>query len=185
MYSWIDGLEAAPPNADSRQLRMALSAFMTGVCLVTTVGEDGKREGMTINSFSSVSLQPPLVLWSIRDDARSADAFLGSGRFAIHVLAEEHQELALHFARPAPDKFEKYVSEFEAGLHGCPRLRGALATFECSTYSRHKEGDHTILIGRVERFSSCAAAPLVAHAGRLGPVDEIADALRKARETAS
>ena len=122
-----------------------------------------------------MSLQPPLVLWSIRDDARSADVFLASGHFTISVLGARQQELALHFAKAAPDKFEKYEREFETGFGGCPKLRGALATFECSTYSRHKEGDHTILIGKVEHFSHRSDVPLVAHAGRLGSIGEIAD----------
>ncbi len=175
MYSWFDGFGAADLNADARRLRTALSNFTSGVCLVTTIADDGKREGMTINSFASVSLQPALVLWSIRDDARSAEVFLASGRFIVSVLGAQQQELALHFARPAVDKFEKYEHAFETGFDGCPRLRGALATFECSTYSRHKEGDHTILIGKVERFSHESEVPLVTHAGRLGAIGEFAD----------
>lgn len=175
MYSWFDGFGVEDASADARRLRTALSSFTTGVCLVTTIADDGKREGMTINSFASVSLQPALVLWSIRDDARSAEIFLASGRFIVSVLGAQQQELALHFARPAADKFEKYEQEFETGFGGCPKLRGALATFECSTYSRHKEGDHTILIGKVERFSHESEVPLVSHAGRLGAIYEFAD----------
>jgi flavin reductase (DIM6/NTAB) family NADH-FMN oxidoreductase RutF len=174
MYSWFDAFGLEGTQADARALRTAFSAYATGVCLVTTVTDSGKREGMTINSFASVSLQPALLLWSIRDEARSADAFLASGRFIISVLGAQQQELALHFARPAEDKFMKFEEAFDTGLGGCPRLRESLATFECSTYSRHKEGDHTILIGKVERFSSSQAAPLVAHAGKLGAPAEIA-----------
>lgn len=174
MYSWFDAFGAEGAHADTRALRTAFSCFATGVCLVTTVTDGGKREGMTINSFASVSLQPALVLWSIRDDARSAEAFLTSGRFIISVLGARQQELALHFARPAEDKFVKYEEAFDSGIGDCPRLRESVATFECSTYSRHKEGDHTILIGKIERFSSSQAVPLVAHAGKLGAPAEIA-----------
>jgi flavin reductase (DIM6/NTAB) family NADH-FMN oxidoreductase RutF len=175
MYSWLDAFAAEDPSADARRLRTALSNFASGVCLVTTIADDGKREGMTINSFASVSLQPALVLWSIRDEARSAEVFLASGRFIVSVLGAQQQELALHFARPALDKFEKYEHEFEAGFGGCPKLRTALATFECSTYSRHKEGDHTILVGKVERFSHESDVPLVTYAGRFGAIGEFAD----------
>lgn len=171
MYSWFDAFGATA--TDTRPLRNAFSAFATGVCLVTTVSADGKREGMTINSFASVSLQPSLLLWSIRDDARSADAFLASGRFVISVLGAQQHALALHFARPTEDKFLEFSDAFETGLGDCPRLREAVATFECTTYSRHKEGDHTVLIGKVERFSSSDAAPLVARAGKLGTLAEI------------
>lgn len=179
MYSWFDGFGPVDSNTDARRLRAALSNFTTGVCLVTTVADDGKREGMTINSFASVSLQPALVLWSIRGEARSADVFLASGRFIISVLGAQQQELALHFARPAMDKFEKYERDFETGIGGCPKLRSALATFECSTFSRHREGDHTLLIGKIERFSHESDVPLVAHAGRLGAIGEFADLLPK------
>lgn len=180
MYSWFDGFAAfaacdyAGANADARALRTAFSTYATGVCLVTTVTQDGKCEGMTINSFASVSLQPALLLWSIRDEARSADAFLASGRFIITVLSAAQHDLAMHFARPAEDKFAKFADAFEAGLGGCPRLRDSIATFECSTYSRHKEGDHTILIGKVERFTSNQAMPLVTYAGKLGAPSDIA-----------
>jgi flavin reductase (DIM6/NTAB) family NADH-FMN oxidoreductase RutF len=176
MYSWFDGDGPAAASADGRRLRTALSQFATGVCLVTTVGQDGKREGMTINSFAAVSLQPPLVLWSIRDDARSGDVFLASGRFVLSVLSEKQQALALHFARPAADKFDQFEAEFDSGFGGCPTLRRALATFSCSTYSRHKEGDHIILIGKVEQFASEGGVPLVTHAGKLGGIGEFATA---------
>ena len=174
MYSWFDSFGPAAPDGDARALRTAFSAFATGVCLVTTVTADGKREGMTINSFASVSLQPALLLWSIRDDARSADAFLSSGNFIISVLDARQQALALHFAKPAEDKFAHHEDAFEAGLGGCPRLRAAVATFECATWSRHKEGDHTILVGKVAHFSSTQGVPLLAHAGKLGAPGDIA-----------
>ena len=177
MYSWISldtpaGLAPAfTPNA--RALRAALGRYATGVCLVTTVAPDGKREGMTINSFASVSLNPPLVLWSISNEARSADVFLGVDRFNLSVLGAAHKELALHFARPAPDKFERYAGDIVEGRNGLPRVRGALTAYECSVYSRHVEGDHTVLIGRVEHFEGEEGAPLLFHAGKLGSLADL------------
>jgi len=177
MYSWIslDTPAALAPalTPNARALRGALGRYATGVCLVTTVGAGGKREGMTINSFASVSLNPPLVLWSIGSEARSADVFLGAGRFNLSVLGAAHKELALHFARPAPDKFERFAADIVAGRNGLPRVRGALAAYECSTYSCHAEGDHSVLIGRVEHFEVEDGEPLLFHAGKLGTLADL------------
>jgi flavin reductase (DIM6/NTAB) family NADH-FMN oxidoreductase RutF len=177
MYSWIslDTPAALAPafTPNSRALRAALGRYATGVCLVTTVAPDGKREGMTINSFASVSLNPPLVLWSIGNEARSAEVFLGAGRFNLCVLGAAHKELALHFARPAPDKFERFATDIFDGRNGLPLVRGALAAYECSTYSCHAEGDHSVLIGRVEHFEVKDSAPLLFHSGKLGTLTDL------------
>jgi flavin reductase (DIM6/NTAB) family NADH-FMN oxidoreductase RutF len=180
VYSWALITGDAADTVDAHRLRQALGAFPTGVCLVTTVGADGKREGMTINSFASVSLDPPLLLWSIRDDARSADAFLAARSFNLSVLAADQRDLALHFARPAPDKFEAFEAAFETAANQCPRLADSVATFECSVYSRHQEGDHTILLGRVERFSRSDKPPLLFHSGQMGSLWDLASDLRAA-----
>jgi len=179
MYSWALITGDAPASIDARQFRQALGSFPTGVCLVTTVGADGKREGMTVNSFTSVSLDPPLILWSVRNDTGSGDAFIAGRAFNLSVLACEQRELALHFARPAPDKFERFEAEFDVAGNGCPRLGSAVATFECSTYSRHREGDHTILLGRVDRFSSRDKAPLLFHSGQMGSLWDLAQSLAR------
>lgn len=160
---------------DEHCLRRSLGSFPTGVCLVTTLSPQGKREGMTINSFSSLSLAPPLVLWSIRTAARSAPNFLTASHFIISVLSMDQKELAQHFARPAVDKFEAYESMFEAGLGGCPRLKTSVSTFECQLHSAHEEGDHSVLIGRIERLNSTDQPPLVFHAGRMGSIQELAE----------
>ena len=149
------------------------------MCLVTTTTPDGKREGMTINSFSSVSLDPPLILWSIRDDTRSADAFLAARPFNLSVLNAEQRDLAWHFAKPAPDKFERFIDAFEVGTNGCAKLIESVATFECTTYSRHQEGDHTIILGRVDRFSRTDTPPLLFHSGQMGSLWELADTLAR------
>lgn len=169
--------EARPVAAlDPRALRAALGRFPTGVCLVTTRTPAAKREGMTINSFASVSLDPPLVLWSIGNSARSAEAFRAATHFNISVLGAEHKALALHFARPAPDKFEAFEEAFTEAQNGAPRLAHAPVTWECVVHARHVEGDHTILIGRIERFDALPGEPLVFHAGRLDPLAEHAQA---------
>jgi flavin reductase (DIM6/NTAB) family NADH-FMN oxidoreductase RutF len=179
MYSWALITGDAAETVDARQFRQALGAFPTGVCLVTTTNDDGKREGMTINSFASVSLDPPLILWSIRDDARSADAFLSARSFNLSVLTCDQEALGLHFAKPAPDKFERYADDFDVGANQCPRLKDSVATFECSTYSRHQEGDHTILLGRVERFTRSDKAPLLFHSGQMGSLWDLAQKLAR------
>jgi flavin reductase (DIM6/NTAB) family NADH-FMN oxidoreductase RutF len=174
MYSWTLITGDVPQTSDARALRQSLATFPTGVCLVTTLSEHGKREGMTINSFASVSLTPPLILWSIRDDARSADAFIGGPHFILSVLSTSQREIAMHFARAAPDKFVDWEHEFETGIGGCPKLRASVATFECTMYSRYQEGDHTILLGRVEHHVKSAALPLVLHMGQMGSLGDLA-----------
>jgi flavin reductase (DIM6/NTAB) family NADH-FMN oxidoreductase RutF len=174
MYSWTLITGDEPANSNAAQLRSALAAFATGVCLITTLGPDGKREGITVNSFASVSLAPPLVLWSIRDDTRSADVFLKARHYVIHVLGAQQKDLALHFARPAPDKFAAFEDAFTPGLGGCPCLRESAARFECTAWSQHQEGDHSILVGRVEAFTSSESSPLLFLAGRLGSIQDLA-----------
>jgi flavin reductase (DIM6/NTAB) family NADH-FMN oxidoreductase RutF len=179
MYSWTLITGDVPQTSDARSFRQSLGTFPTGVCLVTTVSESGKREGMTINSFASVSLAPPLILWSIRDDARSAEAFIGGPHFILSVLAAAQRDLATHFARPAPDKFVGWEQEFETGLGGCPRLKHSVATFECTTYSRYQEGDHTILLGKVEHHVKSSELPLLLHMGEMGSLVELANSANK------
>ncbi|MDB5965218.1 MAG: flavin reductase domain protein FMN-binding protein [Polaromonas sp.] len=174
MYSWAPISGDLPQTLDAQRFRRALGGFPTGVCLVTTVAEDGKREGMTVNSFSSVSLSPPLILWSIRDDARSSGVFLAARSFVLSVLSDAQADLAMHFAKPAADKFSWWEASFGHGLDGCPRLLESVATYECTTYSRYQEGDHTLLLGRVNAFSSSDLQPLMFHAGRMGSLQELA-----------
>lgn len=185
MFSWIPndapraGLEGALLNA--REYRAALGAFPTGVCLVTTADANGKREGLTANSFSSVSIEPPLVLWSLANHAASAGMFIQARHFAIHVLGAADGELAMHFARPARDKFEAYSHRFAAGIGGCPILAGAVAVFECSSHSQYQGGDHTIFVGQVERFERDQIDPLTFYAGRIAPIGLLADSPQSGR----
>jgi flavin reductase (DIM6/NTAB) family NADH-FMN oxidoreductase RutF len=158
---WEEPLALPRPSLDARDFRSALGCFPTGVCLVTTVAPDGRRAGLTANSFSSVSLDPPMVLWSLARTATSAPVFRDAEYFVINVLAAGDAELSSHFARPGEDKFAKYAERFVGGV-----LRGAVATFECHSRHRYYGGDHIILIGNVERYSWSDAAPLVFHRGR-------------------
>ena len=149
---WEETLAPQRSNLDPRDFRNALGCFPTGVCLVTTLGPAGKPEGMTINSFSSVSLDPPMVLWSLARTASSAPVFRDAEFFAVNVLAKDDAVLSTHFSRSAEDKFSAFTDRFSAGLGNSPVLKGAVATFECHSRHRYYGGDHIIVIGNVERY---------------------------------
>jgi len=163
----------APPRAqhDARDFRNALGCFPTGVCLVTALAPDGQRVGMTANSFSSVSLEPPMVLWSLSRKASAAAVFRDAEYFAINVLAAGDEALASHFARSGADRFARSAERFTAGLGGAPVLLGAAATFQCHSRHRYYGGDHIIIIGVVERYAYREAAPLVFNAGRYAALE--------------
>ncbi|MER5421189.1 flavin reductase family protein [Streptosporangium roseum] len=146
-----------------RTLRDAFGQFATGVAVVTTVTPDGVRAGVTVNSFTSVSLDPPLVLWCLSRNAPSAPLFLRAGRFTVNVLAAGQDHLSQRFARPLPDKFAGV--ETRLGPGGPPLLVGALAHFACRTMTTHDGGDHVIFVGEVEHFQRAEGEPLVFHAG--------------------
>jgi flavin reductase (DIM6/NTAB) family NADH-FMN oxidoreductase RutF len=149
---------------DRRQLREGLGRFATGVAIVTTRTASGKLEGLTANSFSSVSLDPPLVLWCLRRDAASAPAFAGTGVFAVNVLGAHQHALSRHFSTPTPDKFAGL--RHTSGLEGCPLLEDSLAHFECRTVNAVEAGDHVIFIGRVLRLTHRDGEPLIFSGGR-------------------
>ncbi|WP_134500336.1 flavin reductase family protein [Microvirga pakistanensis] len=149
--------------ADPMHLRQALGRFATGVTVVTTRSPSGKLEGLTANSFSSVSLDPPLVLWSLQKRAPSLESFKNSGAFAVNVLGAHQHDYCKHFATPAPDKFQNIP--YEIGYGGCPILEDCIARFECSTHSVVEGGDHLIFIGRVENVVYSDGEPLIFSAG--------------------
>ncbi len=151
---------------DARELRNAFGRFATGVCIVTTRTASGLAAGLTVNSFSSVSLDPPLVAWCLGRQAPSLQAFLQADHFAVHVMAADQQALAMHFARPAADKFADVAQAIEPGLGGLPVLKDPLARFECHKASVVDGGDHLMFIGRVMRYAYVDRAPLLFHAGR-------------------
>jgi flavin reductase (DIM6/NTAB) family NADH-FMN oxidoreductase RutF len=136
---------------NTRELRSALGSFATGVTIITTRDRDGTPHGMTANSFSSVSLNPPLVLWSSSLYAQSLPAFQESPHFCVNILAYDQIELSNKFAKQADDKFvdvDHIIPE-----SGAPVIVGSAAHFECRNEFRHYGGDHIIFIGHVERFA--------------------------------
>src|SRR5262245_59561139 len=149
---------------DTRAFRHALGQFPTGVCVVTAM-VDGTRLGMTISSFNSLSLDPPLVLFSIDRRAASLPLWEKAKTVAVHVLAENQKDMSNRFARTLANKWEGMnVSE---GASGAPLLPGVAAVFECGVWARHDGGDHTLFILAVERFGSFAdRKPLVFGKGR-------------------
>ena len=149
---------------DSRELRNALGRFPTGVTVITTRAPDGKREGLTANSFAALSLDPPLVLWSIVRKSASLPGFLASGHFAINVLASDQSHLSHRFATPNTDKFDGV--EVRDGFGGSPLLPGTLASFECSTEQAIEGGDHLLFVGRVHRIRYRHGEPLIFNAGK-------------------
>jgi len=139
--------------------------FATGVTIVTARTADGALVGLTANSFNSVSLDPPLVLWSLARAAASLPAFSKGSHYAINILAADQKELAKRFASKDVDRFANVA--FVEGVSGAPLLAGAAATFECFNRSRYTEGDHVIFVGEVERCSHRAgASPLLFHGGK-------------------
>ena len=157
--------KAQPPSFSAQEFRSALGMFATGVTIVTARTADGEPIGLTANSFNSVSLDPPLVLWSLAQAAASLPAFRAGSHYAINVLAADQRALAERFALKGADRWASV--EFATGMGGAPVLPGAAATFECFNRSRYDEGDHVIFVGEVERCSFRAgASPLLFHGGR-------------------
>ena len=132
---------------DTKALRNALGCFATGIAVVTTVGEDGAPVGLTVNSFSSVSLDPPLVLFSLDRKSSSREAFVASGRYAVNVLRDDQVELSNRFAFFKGDRWADL--DFERDEAGCPVFPGVLAAFHCKVVSVLGGGDHEIFLGEV------------------------------------
>lgn len=156
---------ATPPQFDSQTFRRTLGRFPTGVTIVTACLPDGQPLGMTVSSFNSVSLSPPLVLWSLALKSGARQIFEEIEHYAIHVLASGQAGLARQFAMPGRSNRFEGVS-WHPNEYGVPILNsGHAAWFECFNRSRYHEGDHMILVGEVERCGHTSALPLVFHAG--------------------
>jgi flavin reductase (DIM6/NTAB) family NADH-FMN oxidoreductase RutF len=157
--------QAFPPSFSPTEFREALGMFATGVTVVTARDAHGKFVGLTANSFNSVSLSPPLVLWSLARSAGSMAAFSAGSHYAVNILSADQQELAVQFSARGRDRFAGVA--FTLGTGGAPLLEGAVATFECFNRSRYDEGDHVIFVGEVERCTHRpGASPLLFHGGR-------------------
>ena len=147
----------------TRAFRRALGNFATGVTVVTAADASGRKVGVTANSFNSVSLDPPLILWSIEKRSTSHAVFEAATHFAVNVLAADQIDLSNNFARPREDRFAEI--EYQAGAGGAPVLADCSARFECEKYQQVDGGDHWIMIGKVVAFDDCGRSPLLYHQG--------------------
>ncbi len=155
---------AVAERFDRRDYRRALGQFATGVTVVTARGSDGRKVGITVNSFSSVSLDPPLILWSLSRQASSFSDFTSATHFAVNVLEAHQHHLSRQFSTPLPDKFAG-VRCME-GLGGVPLLEDVIAQFVCRKVRQYDGGDHVIFLGEVEHYNYSEGEPLVFHSGR-------------------
>lgn len=151
-----------------KQFRRCLSKFATGVTVVTCADEAGKPYGITANSFSSVSLEPPLILWNVAKVSNSLQAFLDAEFFAINILAREQQDLSRHFAKSDHTLFD--TIDTGRSEENIPLIPGTLACFICKTYKIVDCGDHHIIIGEVLRYESRDAQPLLFYDGKYAAI---------------
>lgn len=145
-----------------RDFRSALGCFATGVTVITALAPNGDPIGMTISSFNSVSLEPPLILWSLALTSPNLDAFRAASHYAVNVLSAGQQGLSDRFASRRADRFSGVA--VRSGISGVPLLDGCCAWFECSNEAHYPGGDHLIFVGHVERFAQDdGQAPLIFH----------------------
>ena len=157
--------KANAPCFSQREFRASLAMFATGVTIITARTPSGELVGLTANSFNSVSMSPPLVLWSLSQAASSMAALSKGSHYAINILASDQKALAERFASKCDDRWEGVA--FTDGVAGAPLLSGAVASFECFNRSRYEEGDHVSFVGEVERCCHReGAAPLLYHGGK-------------------
>ncbi len=148
---------------DSKEFRNALGQFATGVTVITSSDAQNNPVGVTASSFNSVSIEPPLVLWSLAKNSGSLPAFQDSGYFCVHVLASKHQQLSQRFASRGTDKFAEI--DWQPGLGGAPLLDDFAAQFQCKTTYQYEGGDHVIFVGEVLDYQTRDQQPLVFHKG--------------------
>ena len=146
---------------NTNDFRNALGSFATGVTVITALGKNGQKVGMTANSFNSVSLDPALVLWSIGRDSNCFEDFIAAEAYAIHILAADQQELSNRFAKSGADRFEGLACT--EGLSSVPLLPTYSTCFQCRLEKQYDGGDHVILVGQVLKFSDHGGKPLVFH----------------------
>jgi flavin reductase (DIM6/NTAB) family NADH-FMN oxidoreductase RutF len=161
-----DELSSDSSAIDPRDFRNALGAYATGVTVITAATPDGRRAGLTCNSFASVSLNPPLVLWSLVIYSPSMSIFQDASHFAVNVLGASQQALAAQFAARSDDKFAGV--SWRPGLGDAPVLANAVATFQCRSVDRYYGGDHVIFLGAVEAYAYNRAEPLLFARGSFG-----------------
>lgn len=159
-------LPAFAPAGAAAQLREAFGAFATGVTIVTARDAESRPVGMTVNSFSAVSLDPPLVLWCVQRGVPPAETFARASHFAVHVLEAGQRTLSERFADPATLALRFDGLEVEDGLAGLPLIAGCPTRLPCEVVQRHAAGDHLILVGRVLAVEHRPAPPLLFHGGQ-------------------
>ena len=152
-----------------KKFRQCLGNFATGVTIVTCADDEGRPYGITANSFSSVSLEPRLILWNVAKVSNSLQAFLDAEYFAINLLARNQQDLSSHFAMSDHTLFDSV--EINRSQENVPLIPGALACFECRTHQIHECGDHYIVIGEVVRFETSDAEPLLFFGGKYAALE--------------
>lgn len=156
---------------DLRTFRNTLGLFVTGVTIITCRDQDAAPVGITANSFNSVSLDPPLVLWSVGNQARSLAAFDAARHFAVHILRDDQASLSQRFATSGTDKFTDLP--IETGQGGVPLLSDCAARLECTLHAKHPAGDHVLFIAEVNHLTSDPdAMPLVYHGGRYAELSD-------------
>lgn len=160
-----------PSPKESRAFRDALGMFPTGVTVLTARLPDGMCTGLTVSSFNSVSIDPPLIVWSLSLASPNLAAFRDCAYYAVNVLAEDQVELSRRFALPKIDKFADQA--YTLADHGSPLLPGCSAWFECRNELRHDGGDHLLFIGRVESFERSERLPLVFYGGMYRELREL------------
>ena len=156
---------------DTRHFRNAMGRFTTGVTIVTCLDVAGQPVGLTANSFSSLSLEPPLLLWSLRSASPSMASFEAAPRFAVNVLTESQVELSRRFASRSEDRFADLA--WALGEHGAPVLSGCAAVFECELLSHQIAGDHRLFIGHVLACTESALPPLLFQSGHYRLLGEV------------
>ncbi|GAA3526052.1 flavin reductase family protein [Zobellella aerophila] len=163
--------ELAPP-VDTRALRNAMGHFATGVTVVTAPGEGNAMVGITANSFSSLSLEPPLVLWSLALSSPNLASFVEGKPFAVNVLGQGQEAVAMQFSGARDDKFAGI--DYRLNQQGVPLLASTLARFECRVEFTRRLGDHLLIVGRVKDFSTDEGEPMLFYKGRFGALDAAA-----------
>ncbi|GJG97060.1 flavin reductase family protein [Cupriavidus pauculus] len=159
----LKGAPAPAATADPRALRRVCGRFATGVAIIGAVGQAGNAVGLTVNSFASLSLEPPLILWSLARHSPNAGLFAPGAAFGVSILRAGHGELARRFATPQPDKFAG-VPHWRC-THGVPYIDEALATLSCRVERADPLGDHLLIVGAVHDFAASEGEPLVFYGG--------------------
>lgn len=159
---------------DTRKFRDALGNFATGVCVITAAAEQGAPIGMTVNSFASVSLEPPLVLWSIQYNSECFDVFNTAEQFAINILSTEQEEHSRQYSKKGQHALS--AAHFCLGQSGSPILTEALTNLECRVWARYPGGDHLIIVGEVVAFSTHPTGhPLLFSKGKYAQLEQVAE----------